>query len=146
MANVLEKIKMLIASCIIADINITEDFTLSLFKNEIIFFDKMNQKTSFTSILVTNSEVKFTMADKFTISINCDDELTVASNAGNVIELDIAEKENVSNSITLCINMIEKSIRDYEILRGKKHDQIKEEFFKLLISPDKTEEVLDELY
>nr|DAK19286.1 MAG TPA: hypothetical protein [Caudoviricetes sp.] len=86
------------------------------------------------------------MADKFTISINCDDELTVASNAGNVIELDIAEKENVSNSITLCINMIEKSIRDYEILRGKKHDQIKEEFFKLLISPDKTEEVLDELY
>nr|DAO15162.1 MAG TPA: hypothetical protein [Caudoviricetes sp.] len=141
-----EKIKMLMSGMRHKHINITGDLTLSLSKNEIIFLDKRQRKTSFTSILATDSEVKFAMADKFTIVINCDDELTVVSDAGNVIELDIVEKEIVSNSIRLCINMIEKSIRDYKMLKDKKHDQEKEEFFKLLISPDKIEEVLDELY
>nr|DAJ68137.1 MAG TPA: hypothetical protein [Caudoviricetes sp.] len=141
-----EKIKMMMSGMRHKHINITGDLTLSLSKNEIIFLDKRQRKTSFTSILATDSEVKFAMADKFTIVINCDDELTVVSDAGNVIELDIVEKEIVSNSIRLCINMIEKSIRDYKMLKDKKHDQVKEEFFKLLISPDKIEEVLDELY
>ena len=119
---------------------VLKDFTIS--KNTIIFLDIKERKTNFTSIIVTDSEVKFAMADKFIITIYADNEFKVMSN-GIVIELDTVEKEIVYNSILLCINLIKKSIQEYRMLNEK---QAKEEFFKLLLLPNAIQEVLDELY
>lgn len=144
MSSIFNQIKMLVSTMKESGINIIPNFfTLSIFENIISFLDIKYRKTSFTSIIIRESEVKFIMADKFIITIHADDELTVVNN-GVKVELNDIEKEYVFNSIKLCINLIEKSIQEYRMPNNK--NQVKEELFKLLLSPDAIQEVLAELY